>query len=143
MRQLPDGAEHGPERPERGRNRRRVPEHPVTVACQRAMLWSAGQPANARPQFLVARVRVDRRGEWRYMPREPLRQEQVARLPVDIRDRAVTKRMKGVQPVEPSLYLPCPERELDAAGGDAGAGPGTEEWSPGLYPPTPRPPASP
>ena len=63
---------------------------PSIPECEGAMQHgSAVQPANAGPEFLVGRMRVDRRGERAHMPSEPLRQEQVPRGAVDIRDRRV------------------------------------------------------
>jgi len=61
-------------------------------------------------------MRVDRGGQRRHVPREPLRQKEVPRRPVDGRYRSVAQAMKGVEPVEPGLHLPRPEGELDAAG---------------------------
>mgnify|MGYP003578158608 CR=1 FL=1 len=66
------------------------------------------------------------------MPREPLCQKQVPACSVDVRDGRVPKRVKGVQPVESSLHLPCPKRELDAALADANAGLGAEEGIAGM-----------
>ena len=37
------------------------------------------------------------------------------------------ERVEGVEPVEPRLHLPRPERELDSAGRNAGAALGAEE----------------
>jgi len=39
---------------------------------------SAGQAADPPRHLLIARMRVHRRGERRHVPREPLRQKQVA-----------------------------------------------------------------
>ncbi len=55
------------------------------------------------------------------MPGEPLRQEQVPRSTIDVRNRRLSQRVERVQPVEPSLLLPGPPGELDAAGGIAAA----------------------
>ena len=52
---------------------------------------------DALVQFLVGRVSVLDRGEWRRVPREPLRQEEVPRGAVDIRDRRVAPAVKVVE----------------------------------------------
>jgi hypothetical protein len=80
---------------------------------------SAAQPAHPLPHLLVAGVSIDRGGKRAHVPREPLRQKQVPARPVDLRDRRVPQRVKGVEPVESGLHLPSPECELDAALADA------------------------
>ena len=56
------------------------------------------------------------------MAREPLRQEQVVRRLVHGRYRGVSRRMKGVQPIEPGPSLPRRPRMLDPTLRDAAAG---------------------
>ena len=77
--------------------------------------FSAAQSPHPLPHFLVTRVRVDGRGQGRHVPREPLRQEQVPRQPVDRRDRCVSQPVKRIQPIKPRRLLPLPPRELDPA----------------------------
>ena len=50
---------------------------------------STVQSPEAFPQFLIAGMRVNRRRQRTHMPREPLREEQLSRVPVDVRDRCV------------------------------------------------------
>ena len=66
------------------------------------------------------------------MPRKPLRQEQVPRGPVDVRDRGVPERMEWVQPIEPRLDLQLTEQHLHAALRDPPAGLGAEEGRVGI-----------
>src|SRR5262245_49581864 len=81
---------------------------------------------------------IDSRGQRAHMPREPLRQEQVPRSSVDVRDRRVPQRVERVEAVEAGLCLPRPEGELDAAGGNAATALVAEEWGLGPYPFAPR-----
>jgi hypothetical protein len=48
------------------------------------------------------------------MPREPLRQEQVPRDPVHVRDRRVPKRVERVEAIEACLDLKLTEKDLHA-----------------------------
>ena len=58
---------------------------------------------------------VNRRGQGAHMSRKPLRQEQVPRRPVYVRDRRVAQRVEWIEAVESSPQLPTAESELDAA----------------------------
>ena len=49
------------------------------------------------------------------MPREPLREEQVLGRSIDVGDRCVAKRVKGVETIEAGLDLEFAEENLDAA----------------------------
>ena len=66
------------------------------------------------------------------MPCKPLRQKKVPAGSVDVGHRRVPERVKGVEAVESSLHLPCPERELDAALADTDTGLGAEEGIAGV-----------
>ncbi len=66
------------------------------------------------PEFLIRGVCVDRCRQRAHMPREPLREEQIPRSPIDVRDRGVPQRVEGIEPIEPGLHLPGPEGELNA-----------------------------
>ncbi len=70
------------------------------------------------PKFLVTRVGVDRGRQRTHMPREPLRQEQISRTPIDVRDGRMPQCMEGIEPVEPGFHLPRPEGELYTPWGD-------------------------
>src|SRR2546426_6296832 len=72
------------------------------------------------------------------MPRESLRQEQIPRGSVDVRDRRMAQRVEGIEPVDSRPHLPGPEGELDASGRDAGAALVAEERVLGAYPFTSR-----
>ena len=63
------------------------------------------------------------------MPSESLRTEQVLRSPVDVRDRRVPERMKGVETIEASLDLQLAEQDLDPAFREPSSGLGAEEGS--------------
>ena len=65
---------------------------------------------------------VDGRRQWAHVPGEPLRQEQVPRRPVDVRDGRVTQRVEPVNPVEPRPSLPRRPSVLDATLGDPTTG---------------------
>ena len=84
-------------------------------------------PSHPLPQFLIARMRVDGRRQRAHVPRESLREEQVPRSTVNVRDRRVPQGVQRVEVVEPCLHLLGPERELDAAWRDASAALAAEE----------------
>ena len=44
---------------------------------------SAVQPPDAQPEFLIARMRVDRRGLWALMPRRPFHLGEIFRAPLE------------------------------------------------------------
>ena len=88
--------------------------------------FSAIEPAQFREESLLCRMRVRRRSQGRDVPREPLRQERAPGSSVDVRYGRVPERVEGVKPIESSLHLPFPERELDPAGGNACAALGAE-----------------
>jgi len=94
---------------------------------------SARQLPDLVKHLLVARMRVERGGQRTHRPRESLRQEEVPRGPVNVRDRRVAEGMEGIEAVEAGPDLPSPEGELDPAPRDpAAASLGTEEWVSGL-----------
>ncbi len=66
------------------------------------------------PEFLITRVRVDRRRQRTHMSREPLGEKEIPRCSVDVRDCGVPQRMERIEPVEPGLHLPRPEGDLDS-----------------------------
>lgn len=55
------------------------------------------------------------------MPREPLCEEEIAGGAVDVRDRRVPERVKGVEPPKSGDGLPGAEDDLDATPGDPAA----------------------
>jgi hypothetical protein len=63
------------------------------------------------------------------MPSKPLRQEQILRRPVDVRDRRVPERMEGVEAIEAGLDLKVAEEDLDATLREPSPGLGAEERS--------------
>src|SRR5437867_3785441 len=67
-------------------------------------------------------MRVHGGRQWRRVPREPLRQKEVPRHPVHGRYGCVPCGMKRVQPIESSLLLPRPPRELNTSLRDSDAG---------------------
>jgi hypothetical protein len=73
---------------------------------------SARQRPEAAAHLFVTRMRVHRGRQGTHVPRKPLRQEQVAGLPVDICHAAVPQRMKRVQPIKSGPPLPFPPQEL-------------------------------
>ena len=61
---------------------------------------SAGEPSHTVSHFLVAWVGINRRRQGARVSSKPLRQEQVAGLPINVRDRRVPQRMKRIQLIE-------------------------------------------
>ncbi len=74
---------------------------------------STRKPWHPLPQFLIGGMSVDGRRERAHMPCESLREEQIPRGPVDVRDRSMAEGVQGVEPVEPGLHLPRSEGELN------------------------------
>ena len=69
----------------------------------------------ALAHLLIARVGINGRRQRRHVPRKPLCQEQIPRLPVDRCYRRVAQAVKRIQPIELGSLLPGPPRELHAA----------------------------
>jgi hypothetical protein len=68
------------------------------------------------------------------MPREPLREEQVLRRPIDIRDRRVPERVEGVEAIEARLDLKLAEEDLDSTLREPSSGLGAEQRRGGFEP---------
>ena len=73
--------------------------------------------SHALAQLLATRMCVAHRRHRVRVPREPLREEQVPRGPVDVGDRSVAERMEGVETIEACDQLPSAEEDLDPLSG--------------------------
>ena len=70
---------------------------------------------------------MDHRRQRTRMPRKPLREEEVPRRPVNVRDRCMSKRVERVEAVEACLDLQLAVEDLNAALRESPAGLGAEE----------------
>lgn len=74
-----------------------------------------------REQLLIRGMRVDGCRERAGVSREPLRQKEVPRGSLDVRDRGVSQAMEGVETIEPGSKLPRAEGDLNTAFRDPAA----------------------
>ena len=107
---------------------------------------SAPQPCHGPHGVLVGRVGVDGCCQRAGVAGEPLRQEEIPRGPVDVRDCRVAKGMEGVDAIQPGLLLPRRPRGLHPPDRQPAPRLGAEQWRVRLqvFPPAPlEPPQGP